>query len=163
MKRYFFILLVSVFCFYFLFSGLFGERGYLYNKSLEKQIIEKKHQSEKLNVIIENLKEQRKQLSSEEGLRDSAIDLGYYVEGDTVYRFDTSAIQPDLIDNEKESEQKFYQPLSTTSLIFLSLGVSCVITFVIWFFSEKTHDKNDDEDDEQLLSSDNDSDLFINA
>ena len=163
MKRYLFILFISVFCFYFLFSGLFGEKGFFYNKSLERQIEEKQRQSEKLSLIIENLKEQRKNADSEEAIRNSAVSLGYYVDGDTVYQFNTASLQDNLIDNEKFEHAKTYRPLSPLAVFLVAFGFSSVATFVIWLLSGRRRKSDDDGSDDSVASYNDNSDFYINA
>lgn len=157
MKRFLLILIICFISMYFLLAGIFGSSGYLYNESLKKQIKQKQMMSERLAIDIENLKNRQSNLSSEEGLRDSAIGLGLYVDGDTVYLYDTPALQENENSFQIDTDDN-YEPLSVITIILLSLCISIVISFVIWYFS-----KDDNSDNEEMKQIQSGSDLFINA
>lgn len=159
MKQYAVIFLVCFLCLFFLATGIFGVNGYFYNQDLKKQIAAAQYNRDKLEVDINSLKEQKSHLSSEEGLRDLAIDLGYYVEGDVVYLFDEPSLQDGSGDSFSDSAEKHYKPLSSGSILLLDLCASVIITFVIWLFSREKHPKNyfDNGDDVS------DEDIYINA
>lgn len=157
MKRYALICFVCFISMYFLLAGIFGSSGALYNQSLRVQIREKQMKSEKLSLEIKNLENREQNMSTEEGLRDSAIGLGLYVEGDTVYLFDSPSLQNKVVINQIDSI-KTYEPLSTVSIILLALCISIIITFAIWFLSRDNN--SDDEDMKQIQGG---TDLYINA
>lgn len=159
MKQYFIIFLISFLCLFFLGTGIFGVNGFFYNQDLKRQIAEAEYNRDKLEVDINSLREQKTHLSSDEGLRELAIDLGYYVDGDTVYLFDEPSLQDSEPSVESTSTQAHYKPISSASILLIDLGASIVITFIIWLFSKdkKSKDYFDGEDDIT------DMDIYINA
>lgn len=164
MKRYIVFFVISFFSLFFLFSGLFGERGYFYNNALKKQIEDTKEESERLTEVIEGLKEKRDFLNTEEGLRDSAINLGYYVKGDDVYWFENAEKQGDYMNDENRVKKDGFAGLSTITLVLITFAASFLITALIWFLSNsgKSNRTDDSADSENNFHID-DSDLYIKA
>ena len=158
MKRNFLIFFVCFISMYFLLAGFFGATGFMYNQSLSRQIKNNQLRNEKLEIEINNLKQQKEILASEDGLRDSAIGIGLFVEGDTVYLFDSPSLQDENNMYYDLSEDKLYTPLSVFSLLLIALGISTIVTFVIWLLSKDNSHDNDD-----LPQIGGDSDLYINA
>lgn len=128
---------------------------------MKKQIEEANYNSDKLDIEIASLKEKSGHLSSEEGLRDVAIDLGYYVEGDVVYLFDDVSLQDDYQNYNLNFEDNSFKPISSSSVLLIDLCVSAVFSFFIWFLS-KEKNKFEYEIDEGNGNL-NDSDYYINA
>jgi len=157
MKQYLFVFILCFLCLFFLGSGIFGVNGYLYNQDLKKQIRNAEYTNDKLNLEINSMKEQKSHLASEEGLRDLAVDLGYYVEGDTVYLFEEPSVQ-DSINSTNLNEDTSYKPISNASILLIDLGVSIIITFIIWLFSRDKHFNGYNNEDDV-----SDQDIFINA
>lgn len=118
-------------------------------------------QAEKLSVEIENLKKKRDLLTTKEGIRDSAMNLGYYVQGDTVYSFDSESLQDTIIDSSNAEDFKTYHPLSSISLILIAFVAAGLFTFIIWILSKNSNAIPDDDDEYDDFI--NDSDLYINA
>ena len=99
------LFIVLTVCFYFLTLGLLGKGGYMYNRSLKRILENLEYTSDLLKSDIESLKIRSDSLNTEEGIRDAALSLGYYVEGDTIYLFSTSEVQDPVPSVELEKEE----------------------------------------------------------
>ncbi len=163
MTRKFIILFaVLTLCFYSLISSFLGERGFLANNSLKRQLKENEYALDRKDVEIENLEMQEKELSTEDGLRSVAMNLGYQVESDDVYVFPTEdKVQTPEVTAEEthESEQKDgFKPWSTSFTLLISFCASSIITVMIWLFSHGKG-KIDDSEQEESGNSGNDFDI----
>lgn len=136
---------ISFVCSFFLVLGIFGNRGYLYNKSLKQQLIVLVKQAEKLGVEVNSLTEKTKSLETEEGIRDAAMKLGYYVRNDNVYIFEDPQIQTGSQVENEVSQIKFYQPLSSFYCILIACFFALVITFCSLIWTIKKENLNDFE------------------
>ncbi len=137
MKRYALFFVICALSLFFLFSGLFGVHGYFYNNSLRKQIAKTREEQKRLSVLIEALREKREAADTEEALRDSAASLGYYIEGDEVYSFDSPALQEDAVQNGEREIRPSFTGLSALSVAMLAAGAALLVTTLVWFLSNK--------------------------
>ena len=119
--------------FYFLFTGIFGENGYLKNRELKIQLEEKETHLLKLNSQIESLSQKNEELSTEEGLREAALKLGYNVKGDEVFVFESSSLQKNQKEalNENNPERKEFKPFSSTIIVLMALVSSVLISIIL--------------------------------
>ena len=145
LKKSLFILVVMTICLYFLTTGLFAKGGYFYNKSLEKVLRDLEYRADRLKADVENLRLHSQELSTEEGIRDIALGLGYYVEGDTVYLFPDSDLQETYISyNVSEAEEKPFNPLSKPVCLLISFGASLVISLLYTLAARKPTSEESD-------------------
>lgn len=145
-------------CFYSLISSFLGERGFLVNKSLTRQLKENEYELDRKDVEIENLEIQEKELSSEDGLRSAAMGLGYQVESDDVYVFPTE-------DEAKSSEstasttsttqsKDAFRPWSKAFTLLISFVASTIITVLMALISHRKGKIDDSEQEESGNSGD---------
>ena len=137
LKKSLFILIVLTLCLYFLSTGLFAKGGYFYNKSLEKVLHELEYRADRLKSDVENLRLHSQELSTEEGIRDIALGLGYYVDGDTVYLFSDSDVQAPYSYNVTEAEEKPFTPLSKPVCLLISFGISLIVALLYTLIARK--------------------------
>ncbi len=139
---------VSMLCFYSLISSFLGERGILVNKSLTRQLKENEYELDRKEVEIENLAIQEKELSTEDGLRSAAMNLGYKVESDDVYVFPSEDQVPatqagtEGAPVEKGSD---FKPWSTSFTLLISFCCSTIITVLVLLFSRRNRRDDDPE------------------
>jgi len=147
LKKSFFILVVLTLCLYFLTTGLFAKGGYFYNKSLEKVLLDLEYRADRLKSDVENLMLQDSELTTEEGIRDTALNLGYYVDGDQVYLFAESELQEPYTKYriDEEVEQPF-KPLSKPVCFLISLGISLVVTLLYTLVARKPVTSEEESD-----------------
>lgn len=147
LKKSLFILVVLTLCLYFLSVGLFAKGGYFYNKSLEQVLHELEYRADRLKSDVENLRLHSHELSTEDGIRDIALGLGYYVDGDTVYLFADSDVQePYTSYNLEETEEKPFKPLSKPVCFLISFGVSLIISLLYTLVTKKEEPISEESD-----------------
>lgn len=158
--RIIFVFIVLSVGFYFVSSGIFGENGYFYNKTLEKLLTQREYQQDKISIELNSLIEKQIQLASEQGQKDAALSLGYYTKGDNVYLFTEASEQTVIFaGNIWDTDIKLYRPVGKTACLGVSLLVSALITFTIAFIvyikhRDYSHDESSEEDN--LAEFDND-------
>ena len=130
---------------YFLSIGIFAKGGLLYNRALEKVLQDLEYRADRLKSDVENLQLHSQELSTEEGIRDTALNLGYAVEGDTVYLFSGSDLQS--TDSEMEItdyEQMSYKALSKPICLAIAASGSLLITVFYALLVRKPSDQESD-------------------
>ncbi len=156
-RKYGFLLLVLIVlmvCSYSLLSAFFGKTGYLANKELKKQLKINEYRLDRDEVELENLRIQEEELSTEDGVRFAAMNLGYQVEGDDVYKFDTEdevqVLSNDVVVNPDVStlETSSYKPWGFMKLFAVSFSFSLAVTILIWIFRWKRKEENDSQQNE---------------
>ncbi len=144
--------IVLMLCSYCLTLSFFGERGIIANRQLAKRLKENEYELDRRSVELENLRLQEQELSTEDGLRSAAINLGYQVESDDVYVFTTDGGPvPQTTDpesSEKKSDEREFSPWSKGFCLLISFCSSFIITFIIWLFT-KGKGKDDDSQQEE--------------
>ncbi len=150
----FVVLLISL---YSLISSFLGERGFLVNNSIKRQLKENEYQLDRMDVEIENLEIQEKELSSEDGLRSAAMGLGYQVESDDVYVFptddQTEASNTSGADAQVEKSKEF-EPWSTPFTLLISFVASTIITVLVGLIAHHKGNIDDSEQEESGNSGD---------
>ena len=146
------LFIVLTLCFYSLLLSLFGERGIIANNQLKKQLKENEYELDRREVELENLEHQKQELSTEDGLRSAAMNLGYQVESDDVYVFSTESDQQSKQSvhslNAHEKEASSFKPLSMVKCLLISLGLSIIITFIVWIIGKGKGKENDSQQEE---------------
>ena len=144
------VFIVLLLCFYSITLSFFGERGIIANNILKRQLKENEYELDRREVEIENLKLRRQELSTEDGLRSAAINLGYQVDGDDVYVFQTDASVEDRQSVTGQSspgiQSPSFNPWSMGFCLLISFCLSFIITLIIWLFSRS---KGQDDDSQQ--------------
>lgn len=153
-RKYIILFLVLSLSFFFLLSGVFGTNGYLYNKALLSQLKVIEYEEDTMNMELETLEMQRESLSTEEGLRDAAISLGYYVEGDEVYRFSTPALQESVAISVNKPQAIEFIPLKPVICILIATGISAIVVLIVAVMDSKRQTNNDIEQDKSGDTSD---------
>ncbi len=152
-RKYVVLFVVITLCLFSLMSAFMGERGFFANKELERQLKANEYRLDRDRVELENLKIQEQELSTEDGIRSAAMNLGYKVEGDDVYRFETQDAVPnqgnELAQTTVPSNvSKPFTPWSSAACLGLASGASMVITLLVWIIGRKGKDSDDSEQDE---------------
>lgn len=149
---------VLMLCFYSLISSFLGERGFLVNNSLTRQLKENEYELDRKDVEIENLEIQEKELSSEDGLRSAAMGLGYQVESDDVYVFPTEdeAEASKTTGSEAAAVQtkQEFKPWSKLFTLLISFVSSTIITVLVAVFGRRKGKIDDSEQEESGNSGD---------
>ena len=149
------LFLVLSLCFFCLISSFFGERGFLANNQLKRQLKENEYKLDKSDVEIEVLQKQEEDTASSDGLRVSGMRYGSATEGDEVYVFETKdEVQKPQTSSNADQEQnsptfKALRPLFT---LLISLGASFIITLSVLLLSRRR--KGDEDDPQQEESGD---------
>ena len=153
------LFIVLTLCFYSLLLTVFGERGIIANNQLKKQLKENEYELDRREVELENLEHQKQELSTEDGLRSAAMNLGYQVESDDVYVFSTESGQESTLsaqpNNAPEKETSSFKYLSMLKCLLISLGLSIIITFVVWLIGKGKGKENDSQQEESGDSGNN--------
>ncbi len=149
---------VLMLCFYSLISSFLGERGFLVNKSLTRQLKENEYELDRKNVEIENLEIQEKELASEDGLRSAAMGLGYQVESDDVYVFptedDAEASQSGGSETSSVHGERDFKPWSTPFTLLISFCASTIITVLVAVLGRRKGKIDDSEQEKSGNSGD---------
>jgi len=150
-RKYLFIFLFLSLCLYLLVLGVLGEGGYLYNRSLRNILQNLQYRSDKLQSDIQVLQQKSDELSTEDGLRNTALNLGYYIEGDSVYVFSSSGLQTETYKYvTAEEEAGPFRALSKGMCVLISVSASLIITALVWFADTVRRGKSFDEDDDTI-------------
>ncbi len=148
-RKYFILFVVLTLCLFSLMSAFFGERGYFANKELKRQLKANEYRLDRDEVELENLRIQEQELSTEDGMRFAAMNLGYTVEGDDVYKFDnndyttSSSLAVQSLEEPAATDVSF-KPWSKLTCLGLAFGLSFVVTLFAWIFGRKKGKKNND-------------------
>ena len=122
---------------------IFGENGYLVNRSLEKRYEALKQKEELYLVKVASLTQQYEQLDENSAMDDLALSLGYNREGEKVFYFQ----EPDVEYSEntvyKDDLPQIYHGMSLSLIFLISLAICFVcskylnntIFFIISTFS----------------------------
>ena len=150
------LFVVLMLCFYSLISSFLGERGFLVNNSLTRQLKENEYELDRKDVEIENLEIQEKELSSEDGLRSAAMGLGYQVESDDVYVFPTEDESSESTASTTSTTQSkdAFRPWSKAFTLLISFVASTIITVLVALISHRKGKIDDSEQEESGNSGD---------
>lgn len=143
--KYLIIFIALASGFFFLLTGIFGSRGVLDNRALKSQLRVVEYEEDKLNMELESLENQRDSLSTEEGLRNAAINLGYYVEGDEVYRFATPALQESVTIPVTTPTAIEYTPLKPILCFLIATAAAALAVLVVAIIDSRRNSFNDFE------------------
>ena len=149
------LFLVLILCFFCLISSFFGERGFLANKQLKRQLKENEYKLDKSDVEIEVLQKQEEDTATSDGLRVSGMRYGSATEGDEVYVFETKdeVQKPETAYNAgQEQMSPTFTPLRPLFTLLISLGASFIITLSVLLLSRRR--KGDEDDPQQEESGD---------
>ena len=155
-RKYLFLLLVLIVltvCSFALLLAIFGKTGYLVNQDLKKQLKINEYRLDRDEVELENLRIQEQELSTEDGVRFAAMNLGYKVEGDDVYQFETEdEVQTSEVETESTEvstlETGSFKPWGFTKLFLVSFSFSLAVTVLIWILRRKRIEENDSQQNE---------------
>ena len=144
------VFIVLTLCIYSLILSFFGERGIIANNQLKRQLIENEYELDRREVEIENLRQQKKELSTEDGLRSAAMNLGYHVDGDDVYVFTSDGGEsPESVETRETGPSQpasSFKPWSMGFSLLISFCLSFIITLILWLFIK---DKGQEDDSQQ--------------
>ncbi|MCQ2398684.1 MAG: hypothetical protein MJ052_05235 [Sphaerochaetaceae bacterium] len=149
MKRFVISFLVVFICSFSLFTGIVGPSGYLYNRSLKNRLSEIAFQADKLDVYIVNLTKQNEQLATEEGIRDAAIGLGYYVDGDKVFLFNDASKQESGNITEHRKVTELYEPVPSGTSALICAIFSLISALIYTLVRREKKDKDGDSTQER--------------
>ena len=148
--RVLFVFIVLLIGFYFVSTGLLGVNGYFYNKTLERLLLQRHYQQDKISVELNSLIERQLQLASSEGLKDAAVSLGYYTQDDGIYFFTSSSTQDAVYaGNIWDTEVKLFNPLSKIVWFGISALSAALITFVagiVMFVKHRDYTEDGEEE-----------------
>lgn len=142
----FLILSISL---YFLCTGFLGEKGFLYNQSLKQLLAEMELKAKKAEFELDNLKRYERTLSSKEGVRDTAIELGYYLNGDKIYLIQNGQLQDSIKVEELSQGVTLFKCLSKMTCLIISCSVSlfiCLVSLIINEYKTKAIPEIEDKE-----------------
>lgn len=155
-RKYLILFAVLSLCFFNLISSFLGEKGYFANKALQRQLIENEYQMDREEVELENLRIREEELSTEDGIRLAAINLGYQVDSDEVYVFqDDDEIVVRHVSSSKDSEtteNKIFKPWKLGFILIVTLCSSATITILVWLMRGPEESEELEEDDDESSS-----------
>ena len=122
---------------------IFGENGYLVNRSLEKRYEALKQKEELYLVKVASLTQQYEQLDENSAMDDLALSLGYNREGEKVFYFQ----EPDVEYSEntvyKDDLPQIYHGMSLSLIFLISLAICFVCSILILvLFRHKSNDES---------------------
>lgn len=145
LKKCIVLFAVLTIAFYFLCVGIFARGGLLYNKALEEVLQKLEYRADRLKSDVENLKLHSQELSTEEGIRVTALNLGYAVEGDTVYLFATSELQSaDETRTVADYEEMPYKSLSKPLCLLIAASAAALVTVFYALLVRRPSDQEPD-------------------
>ena len=142
---------VLTLCFYSLISSFLGERGFIANNQLKRQLKENEYKLDKSDVEIEMLTRQEAETQSEDGRRSTAMNLGYKVDGDEVYVFDTKdEVEVTETSHNVDEEQKnnSFKPLRPSFILLISVGASFIICLLALLLRRHKGEEDDPQQEE---------------
>ncbi len=145
------LFLVLMLCFYCLISSFLGERGFLANNQIKRQLKENEYKLDKSDVEIEVLQKQEADTATIDGMRESGMRLGSATEGDEVYVFETkdevqkTEMSPAVGETEITAS---FKPLRPMFILFISSGASFIITMLILILLRHKGADSDPEQEE---------------
>ena len=145
-------------CFFCLISSFLGERGFLANNQLKRQLKENEYKLDKSDVEIEVLQKQEEDTATSDGLRASGMRYGSATEGDEVYVFETKdEVQKSETSYNAPEEEKTssFRPLRPSFILLISCGASFIITLLVLILSRRKGDEDDPQQEESGDSGDN--------
>lgn len=160
-KRLLLIFFILDFGLFFLLTGLFGSNGLFVNKEIEKQIYQVEEDIYKIDNQIEQLKKKIDELETEEGIRESALRLGYKIKGDDIIVFKTSSLMENQVEENNVSNINFkvFRPFSNVLILIISTGISLLFCLILYLILARKEIENDSE---QNQSGDDSHYLFSN-
>ena len=139
-------------CFYCLISSFLGERGFLANNQLKRQLKENEYKLDKSDVEIEVLQKQEEDTATSDGLRVSGMRYGSATEGDEIYVFETKDEVPTTVTSPvtaDDAKNSSFKPLRTSVILLISCGSSFIITMLVFILSRHKGDGGDDPQQEE--------------
>ena len=147
------VLVVLTVCNFSLLTAVFGKSGYFVNKDLQKQLKINEYQLDRDEVELENLRIQEQELTTEDGVRFAAMNLGYKVEGDDVYQFETEdqveTVSTDATSAVEQTEEaSTFKPWGFTKIFLIAFSFSFAVTVLLWLVRRKKEEEDDSQQNE---------------
>ena len=156
------LFMVLMVCFCCLISSFWGERGFLANNELKRQLKENEYKLDKSDVDIEVLKKQEEDTATVDGLLVSGMRYGSTAEGDEVFVFEKKDEVEKTVIASNETEDKknrSFKPLRLSLILLISSGSSFIITVLVFILSRR---KGAGDDPQQEESGDIGNNLYDN-
>ncbi|MBP5161854.1 MAG: hypothetical protein ILP16_02625 [Spirochaetales bacterium] len=156
------LFVVLMVCFGCLISSFWGERGFLANNELKRQLKENEYKLDKSDVEIEVLQKQEEDTATVDGLRVSGMRYGSAAEGDEVYVFENKDEVETIVTTSTETEDtnaRSFKPLKLSLILLISSGSSFIITMLVFILSKR---KGAGDDPQQEESGDIGNNLYDN-
>lgn len=145
------VFVVLMLCFYCLISSFLGERGFLANNQLKRQLKENEYKLDKSDVEIEVLQKQEADTATVDGMRESGMRLGSATEGDEVYVFETKdevqKVETTPVARETDVSGSF-KPLRPPVILLISFGASFIISALFFILSRRKGVADDPQQEE---------------
>ena len=123
---------------------IFGENGYLVNRSLEKRYEALKQKEELYLVKVASLTQQYEQLDENSAMDDLALSLGYNREGEKVFYFQEHDVEYSENTVYKDDLPQIYHGMSLSLIFLISLAICFVCSILILvLFRHKSNDESD--------------------
>ena len=156
------LFVVLMVCFCCLISSFWGERGFLANNQLKRQLKENEYKLDKSDVEIEVLQKQEEDTATVDGLRVSGMRYGSAAEGDEVFIFESKDEVETTVMSSNDTEVtavRPFKPLKLSLILLISSGSSFIITMLVFILSRR---KGDGDDPQQEESGDIGNNLYDN-
>ena len=145
-----------------LISSFWGERGFIANNQLKRQLKENEYKLDKSDVEIEVLQKQEEDTATVDGLRVSGMRYGSAAEGDEVYVFENKdEVEKNVTasDEAEEKDSREFKPLRLSLILLISSVSSFIITMLVFIISRR---KGAGDDPQQEESGDIGNNLYDN-
>lgn len=161
-RKLLFLFAVLTLCFYALISSFAGERGFIVNNQLKRQLKQNEYELDRQNVELENLKLQEQELDSREAALKGGMNLGYVDEGGEVYLL--SSTEPadvrtsDSAPAMQTAADDGFRPWKSWFILLISFAASSIICVSVRLAGRRKG-KTDDSQQEESGDTGNNSDL----
>ncbi|MDY0288017.1 MAG: septum formation initiator family protein [Sphaerochaeta sp.] len=127
------IFVLSIIVAYFILLGLFGEEGYLHARSVRSELELLSRREEALRLQVDSLEQQKRQMTTQDALKDAAFRFGYQQQGEQVFYFASDGVAEPLQQGQSSVAHQEKQPFPGFAkrwIALMALAFSSVLTLV---------------------------------
>ena len=154
-RKLLFLFAVLTLCFFALISSFVGERGFIVNNQLKRQLKQNEYELDRQNVELENLKLQEQELDTKEAALKGGMNLGYVDEGGEVYLLSSTGPAEVGTSGSAPAAQApaddGFRPWKSWLILLISFAASSIISVSVWLAGRR---KGKTDDSQQAESGD---------